>query len=117
IRRINPNSYSPQRHRVRRDLSFQTLPSTSSVSFSSPSSPQRSRAPEPQSEQQAYFTAEADCGCAATESRSISRKAAKAAKKQYLSELGVLGALAGEISESEMFRVSGICASCKNSKP
>jgi hypothetical protein len=40
--------------------------------------------------------------------RNISRKAAKAAKKKknYLSELGVLRALAGEISESEMFHVS-----------
>ena len=40
--------------------------------------------------------------------RNISRKDAKAAKKkkQYLSELGVLRALAGGISESEMFHVS-----------
>jgi hypothetical protein len=45
-------------------------------------------------------------GEAATESRIISRKDAKAAKKKkkYLSELSVLGALAGEMSESEMFR-------------
>src|SRR5262249_39732488 len=41
---------------------------------------------------------------AATEFRIISRKDAKAAKrKKYLSELSVLGALAGGISESEMF--------------
>jgi hypothetical protein len=40
--------------------------------------------------------------------RNISRKDAKGAKKkkQYLSELGVLRALAGGISESEMFHVS-----------
>ena len=39
--------------------------------------------------------------------RNISRKDAKAAKKKkkYLSELSVLGALAGGISESEMFRI------------
>src|SRR5262249_26823189 len=44
---------------------------------------------------------------AATEFRIISRKDAKAAKKKkkYLSELSVLGALAGGISESEMFRI------------
>jgi hypothetical protein len=44
-------------------------------------------------------------GEAATEFRIISRKDAKAAKKnkKYLSELSVLGALAGEMSESEMF--------------
>src|SRR5215475_2554401 len=43
---------------------------------------------------------------AVTEFRIISRKAAKAAKrKKYLSELSVLGALAGGISESEMFRI------------
>src|SRR5215831_8043272 len=46
-------------------------------------------------------------GKAATEFRIISRKDAKAAKKKkkYLSELSVLGALAGGISESEMFRI------------
>src|SRR5262245_47432540 len=46
-------------------------------------------------------------GEAATEFRIISRKDAKAAKKKkkYLSELSVLGALAGGISESEMFRI------------
>src|SRR5262245_12444650 len=45
-------------------------------------------------------------GEAATEFRIISRKDAKAAnRKKYLSELGVLGALAGGISESEMFRI------------
>jgi hypothetical protein len=40
--------------------------------------------------------------------RNISRKDAKAAKKKkkYLSELGVLRALAGGISESEMSHVS-----------
>jgi hypothetical protein len=51
--------------------------------------------------------------------RNISRKDAKAAKKkkQYLSsELGVLRALAGGISESEMFHVSEISASCENSQ-
>ena len=42
----------------------------------------------------------------ATESWIISRKDAKAEKKKkkYLSELSVRGALAGEMSESEMFR-------------
>jgi hypothetical protein len=45
-------------------------------------------------------------GEAATEFRIISRKDAKAAKrKKYLSELSVLGALAGGLSESEMFRI------------
>src|SRR5215468_11333790 len=46
-------------------------------------------------------------GEAATEFRIISRKDAKAAKKntKYLSELSVLDALAGGISESEMFRM------------
>src|SRR5215510_15613389 len=45
-------------------------------------------------------------GEAATEFRIISRKDAKAAKrKKYLSELSVPGALAGGISESEMFRI------------
>jgi len=40
--------------------------------------------------------------------RNISRKDAKVAKKnkKYLSELGVLRALAGGISESEMFHLS-----------
>jgi len=40
--------------------------------------------------------------------RNISRKDAKAAKKKIrlLSELGVLGAFAGGISESEIFYVS-----------
>src|SRR5262249_9407622 len=43
---------------------------------------------------------------AATEFRIISRKDAKAAKrKKYLSELNVLGTLAGGISESKMFRI------------
>jgi hypothetical protein len=44
---------------------------------------------------------------AATEFRIISRKAAKGAKekKKNLSALRVLGALAGRISESEMFRI------------
>ena len=60
--------------------------------------------------------AKAERGRAATKRRNISRKAcpevnrrdAKAAKKKkkYLSELGVLGALAEGISESEMFHVS-----------
>ena len=42
----------------------------------------------------------------ATKSRNISRKDAKVAKKKYLSELGVLRALAGGISESDMVHVS-----------
>ena len=47
-------------------------------------------------------------GPAATKARNISRKDAKAAKKKkkYLSELGVLRALAGGISESDMVHVS-----------
>jgi hypothetical protein len=46
---------------------------------------------------------------AATGFRIISRKDAKAAKKKkkYLSELSVLGALAGEMPESEMFSYLG----------
>jgi hypothetical protein len=51
------------------------------------------------------FTTEAKRGEAATESRIISRKDAKAAKKKNGSGLGVLGALAREMSESEMFRI------------
>jgi hypothetical protein len=53
------------------------------------------------------FTTEAQRGEVATEFRIISRKDAKTAKKKkkYLSELSVLGALAGEMSESEMFRI------------
>ncbi len=44
-------------------------------------------------------------GQVATKSQSVSRKDAKAAKKKNLSELGVLGALAGGLSESETFHV------------